>query len=327
MATASKSYSKSRTSRIDKLMWPANLTDAFDYLQLDIVKFIPTAQALASNASNTSTPSSPVSASSVTSGAVSIIGGLLNGGISNIQLSNPQANIEKTVLFPVPENLNYNDALKWNEVPVTALGKLLPGIASGAMSGDAAGLTDSVQNAAQAGKIGTILKAVEQMGFNANAVTQGIAGKISNPYAEQIFEGINMRNFDLSWKLVPRSQSEQKSIHDMIKEIRKYALPNYSGSFTEGVEGAGGVDNLSDRWLEVPYIFRLSWKKPGGGELVSLPKIKPCVLKNIQVSYTPDSVWATHLVNGVDPYPVAYNITMNFTETEIITGKDVANGY
>jgi hypothetical protein len=308
-------------------MWPANLTSVFDYLQIDIVEFIPIAQATSTTASNTTTPSAPVSASSITSGIVSIAGGLINGGLSNVQLSNPQADVKQTVLLPVPENLNYTDALKWNEVDIGVMGKMLPGLAAGVLGGDAGGATNAIQNLAKGGKIGVILEAIKSMGLNANAITQGIGGKIANPYTEQIFEGINMRNFDLSWKLVPRSQPEQIKIYEMIKEIRKYALPNYSGTLGgTGLESNAG-DTLSDRWLEVPYIFRLSWKKPGGGELVSLPKIKPCVLKNIQVSYTPDNVWATHMVNSSDPYPVAYNITMNFTETEIITRNDVESGY
>lgn len=325
MATASKSYSKSR-NRIDKLMWPANLTDAFDYLQIDIVEYVPIAQALSSSAPNTTTSSSPVDASSITSGIISIADGLINGGVSNVQLTNTAA-AKKTVLLPVPDNLNYTDALKWEEADITAMGKLLPGIAAGVMGGNAGGATAAIQNAASAGKIGAILEAVKQMGFNANALTSGIGGKISNPYTEQVFGGISMRSFELSWKLVPRSQSEQKSIHEMIKEVRKHALPDYSGTLGgTGLESGAG-DTLSDRWLTVPHIFKLSWRKPGGGELESVPKIKPCVLKNVQVSYTPDNVWATHMVDRTDPYPVAYNINMSFTETEIITGKDVENGY
>jgi hypothetical protein len=324
MATASKSYSRSRTQFTD-LMWPANLTSVYDYLQMDIVKFVPIAQVTASSASNISNPSNPVTPSDITSGIISIVGGRINGGISNVQMTNT-AKPEKTILLPVPENLNYTDALKWSEQPIGVLNKMLPGVVSGVMSGDAGGATNAIQSLAGGGKIGLLLKAVQDMGLNANAITQGMAGKVANPYTEQIFEGINMRNFELSWKLVPRSQSEQLKIHELIKQIRKYALPNYSGSLGV-VEGTTSADTLSDRWLEVPYIFNLSWKKPGGSALKSIPKIKPCVLKNITVSYTPDNVWATHMVNKSDPYPVAYNINMSFSETEIITGKDVDNGY
>lgn len=325
MATASKSYTKTRTA-IDKFMWPANLTDAFDYLQLDIVKYIPIAEALSNTPSNTTTPSSPVSASDITAGIISLDNGRINGGLSNVQLSNPKAKVEQTILLPVPENLNYNDGLNWSEESNAAVNRMAALAGAGMFKGNAGDVTSAIQNAAAAGKVGVILKGLDDAGLNSTAITQGMAGKVSNPYTEQIFKGLSMRSFELYWKLVPRSQSEQLKIHEMIKEIRKFALPNYSGSLGD-VEGMESLDNLSDRWLEVPHIFRLSWRKPGGSELKSLPKIKPCVLKSVNVSYTPDNVWATHMVNKSEPYPVAYNISLSFSETEIITGKDVTNGY
>ena len=79
--------------------------------------------------------------------------------------------------------------------------------------------------------------------------------------------------------------------------------------------------------MTVPNIYKLRWLSEGA-EIKSLPKIKPCVLKNIQVSYTPDNVWATHLKDGrSNPYPVAYNLNLSFGEVEIITGSDVSKGY
>ena len=88
---------------------------------------------------------------------------------------------------------------------------------------------------------------------------------------------------------------------------------------------------MEDRWLTVPNIFNLTWKQAGTETSIqSLPKIKPCVLKNIQVNYTPENVWATHInTSGTGlsgPAPVAYEITMAFAETEIITANDVVAG-
>ena len=54
-------------------------------------------------------------------------------------------------------------------------------------------------------------------------------------------------------------------------------------------------------------VFDLSWKSKGD-DIQSMPKIKTCVYKNVQVSYTPDNVWATHLIDK-KPYPVAYIIS------------------
>jgi hypothetical protein len=87
---------------------------------------------------------------------------------------------------------------------------------------------------------------------------------------------------------------------------------------------------LSDRWLTVPNIFQLNWIQAGTSTRIqSLPKIKPCVLKSVSVNYTPDNVWATHIntsSTGLSgPAPIAYDLNLNFAETEIITSKDVLN--
>jgi hypothetical protein len=329
--TASKSYSRSRSS-IGQLMWPANLINAFDYLQIEIVNFVPISQALASTPPNTTTPSNPTPANAV---ATTPRSGLIDGGISNVQTSSTEKAIA-TILLPVPENLNYTDSLNWQEDKIGVINKLMPALARNLVEGDVEGMTSSVQDLAKGGKVGEIVKILNDMSLNSGAITQGIGGKVLNPYTEQVFGGIGMRNFELNWKLVPRSQNEQIAIHDLIKVLRKNSLPDYAANLTSpGQEGQSAsesqssdpIDALSDRWLTVPKIFRLSWRTIGGGELISLPKIKPCVLKNVQVSYTPNNVWATHMVNNKDPYPVAYDLSLSFGETEIITGKDVDLGF
>ena len=104
------------------------------------------------------------------------------------------------------------------------------------------------------------------------------------------------------------------------------------GNVSDGViptsESGNPLDNQggSDRWLKLPKVFNLSWRSQGT-EIESLPKIKTCVCKNVQVSYTPDNVWASHLVSKDNPYPVGYNLSLTFGETEIITGLDVEKGY
>ncbi len=304
MPTASKTYSKSQTS-YGGLMWPANLTDVYDYLQIDIKEFIKSSDVIGNVLEGTS---QPANSSGSTAGFF----------FSNIQSNNQSASSLGTILLPVPDNLQYTDNPSWNDEDVGVLGKTLPSMAKGLLNGDAGGATTAIQQAAGAGKIGVILEA---LGPLKNVTTQGLKGKIANPYKEQVFQGIGMRQFDFTWKLVPRSKSEQAKIKQIIQIIRENALPNFSAG-----EAGERADLASDRWLTVPKTFNLSFKYKGKN-IDSLPKIKPCVCKNVQVSYTPDNVWATHMMTDSDPYPVAYNLTLSFGETEIITGTDVKSGF
>jgi len=306
MPTASKSYSTSSgATNISErspsgLHWPNNLVDAFDYLHIEIKEFVKSSDVLY-------TPGGG-------------LGTAAPYNFTDIQ-SRGKSNTIAHVLLPVPDNLQYTDQPTWNEDDVGVIGKMLPAMAKGLLDGDAGGTTDAVREAAGAGKISAIVAA---LGDKANVVTQNLAGKIANPYKEQVFKGIGMRQFDLSWKLVPRSKSEQDTIKKIIKTIRQYALPNLSGG--EGGSGIDAIDTASDRWLTVPKTFTLRFKFKGT-DITSLPKIKPCVCKNVQVSYTPDNVWATHLDKENRPAPVAYNLTLSFGETEIITGTDVEKGF
>ena len=133
---------------------------------------------------------------------------------------------------------------------------------------------------------------------------------------------MDLRSFDFTWKLVPRSRDEQKTIQELIKFIRQAAMPNTSDKFGSH----SGVVNESrykatDRWFTIPNLFSIKWKV-GKDEIKSLPKLKKCVCRNISVEYTPDNVWATHM--GDDgPAPVAYNLTASFGETEVITSTDI----
>ena len=303
MSTASRSYSISRTN-YSGLMWPANLM-SFDYLQLDIKEFVKSSDVIAQ--SNTGLAGPAESNSNTGPGFF----------FTDIQ-TRGAGNTLRTILLPIPDNLQYTDNPSWSDTDVGVLGKTLPSMAKGLLSGDAGGATDAIQQAAGAGKIGAILEA---LGPLKNVTTQGLKGKIANPYKEQVFEGIGMRQFDFSWKLVPRSKSEQVKIQDIIKTIRENALPSFSAG-----DAGQRVDLASDRWLTVPKTFTLTFKYDGIN-IDSLPKIKPCICKNVQVSYTPDNVWATHMLNENDPAPVAYNLTLSFGETEIITGDDVNKGY
>jgi len=290
----------------DKLYWPDN-PDRFDMLKMDVFKFVPISKA------NTT----------------------VEGGTS---LSNIQKQAKEkfaTIMLPVPESINYIDSPQWSDERIGAIGKLAGQMASSAAGGDAQALGTQLSQLAAAGMGPYILQNISKLGGpSGEAITQGAAGVVLNPYVEQIFKGISMRNFTFSWKLVPRNNSEQLKIHNIIKALRYYSLPNYTGTtgLAESENTSTQITSLQDRWLTVPNVFQLRWTYTGqqNNEINSLPKFKPCVLKSVNVNYTPDGVWATHITNNSNlqgPAPVAYTLQLEFSETEIITSKDVQEGH
>ena len=326
--SVSRNYNLNNSSSKAPLLWPLNLIDTFDYLEINIKKFKPFfGRDIGSSGSSSATDSSTGLNTTIDLGiegidTLSVFSKILSGSSSFRPSANRLVSAD-TILLPIPEEVSYKDNPQWSDQPVGAIGRFGPQVVRDAIGGEGKGLTDNLQKLAKAGSIGTLLEMVKKAGADPNAITQNINGKIMNPYVEQVFGGLGLRQFDFSWKLVPRNEDEQNSINAIIKTLRTAILPNKSDTFGEGTTDAV---QSTERWLEVPQVFDLSWKS-NGSTIQSLPKIKTCVCKDIQIQYTPDNVWATHLMGVDNPHPVAYNLTLSFGETEIITSDLVKEGF
>jgi len=328
---SSKTYSGSSKSDTGHKMWPNNLSNAYDHLQIDVEAF--SAQSV--RGQRRSTNSRSVVKAVGSSGGIFPTVSSGTGGNKSTSFIKYRTSIDDTVLLPVPDDIQYTDGPDWQGKEIGILGRFAPEVASAIGGGDSAAITDSIQKFAEVGKVGLIKNMIKKLGADPNAVTQNINGKIANPYTEQVFNGIKLRDFNFIWKLVPRNRSEQRSIERIISYLRRAALPDTSDTFGKA-KGSGFVQNLevegigagtTDRWLTVPNLFNLRWKQAGNGnEITSLPKIKKCICTSINVNYTPDNVWATHLDDG-KPAPVAIELRIGFGETEIIKSSDVGAGY
>jgi hypothetical protein len=164
----------------------------------------------------------------------------------------------------------------------------------------------------------------------------GTRGVILNPNSELLFSGLDMRNFSLSFKLVPRSPGEATNIENIIKTFKQGMLPYgnsdyrdpggaFFGNALSGDIGAllGGPNNsLAANYIKVPDVCRVSFMR-GGALNNNVPQYKKCALTQVDVSYTPDGTYATTR----DGRMVAYQLSLNFQETKLIFREDVAAGY
>ena len=328
MTTASKSY-EDPTINTDQLYWPEK-NQMHDMVRMDVLEYIPISRSTATGSSTEITGLSNIQSANNTQ--------ILDFGAGG---STPRTRKTlATILLPVPNDINYSDDLQWGAERMGILGKMIPSLAGAAVNNPEA-VSKRLQAFAQGGISELLVGALKNVpgAPPPESLTQGIGGKILNPYIEQIFKGISMRSFNFTWKLVPRNKDEQYRIHHIIKNLRYYSLPNYSS--TGGLKPVGQEETalesktgtkLSDRWLTVPNVFALTWMQAGTNiEIQSLPKIKPCVLQNVKVNYTPDNAWATHINTAgtglSGPAPVAYDLNLTFQETEIITANDVRQNH
>lgn len=190
------------------------------------------------------------------------------------------------------------DALRTGGVAGIAADKITSALAGGAAGRlSAAGAAISrFSNAMIGGKLDLSITEDQVL------ATQGMA---INPRNEVMFNGLGFRSFDFRYTFAPKNASESALLHGIIRKFRYYSLPELSA--TKKFFTFPGVFRIQFFWGESPNIW--------------LPKIGTCVLNNITVDYSPNSVWAT-LPLG-DPSQV--NITMSFTEIELVDRTRVDN--
>lgn len=249
------------------------------------------------------------------------------------------------IYLPIPNSIQFADGISWTTEDFSVVGSNFGKAITGYVTnkGSIESVTSILQETAKSSipefALDT-LSGIQKLGSR-EAISQGIGNKILNPYTEQIFKGIGLRSFSFNWKLVPRNEYEQIIIHNIIKYLRYYSTPEATG---EGIndlipkpeEGQATPqppqeEPLNDRWLIIPKSWKIDFKHNKKGQtddMKFIPKLKYCVIKDISVNYTPDGYWSTHYYKNEQPAPVAYDLSINFQETEIITNSNIINdGY
>jgi hypothetical protein len=318
----------------ETFIYPNNLVGSYvDHLQIKTYKYINLSQYFVTN------NVMPITTIAATNGSgadgrvnAPLVVGEDNGGKGSAVDRFIVGNTINTFKLPMPDSIQFDDTVMWNLEDLRTIGKFAPTIAEQfAKGGDQKDTAATLSALAQSGVPEGIIGIIEGLNVfsSGQAITQGFAGKILNPYHEQIFKGIDPRSFAAKYKLVPRNLKEQNEIYNIIKKLRSNALPNYSrqGLTNEPDKNVNNqLATLGDRWLTTPNIFDLKFITTSS-EMTYLPKLKPMVLTNISTNYTPDGAWVTHLDELGQPAPAAVDLTLSFHETEIITAIECEQGY
>ena len=124
-------------------------------------------------------------------------------------------------------------------------------------------------------------------------------GVIFNPNKELLFNGVNLRTFNFSFKLMPRNKDESLQVERIIRSFKRNMAPVVGGSMT----GYG--------FLRTPSVFELQYMS-GSRQHPFLHKFKQCFLENCTVNYTGDGFYATYK----DGEPVSMILNLTFKEIE-----------
>jgi hypothetical protein len=161
--------------------------------------------------------------------------------------------------------------------------------------------------------------------IDSNDVLSGIGGVILNPNAELLFSGFDLRTFGLNFKMAPRSAKEAKAIRDICTTFKRASLPFFGASpgntIANAFKGKEGTaeENNNRNYIGVPNLCIVEFMK-GGKPHPFLTQFKPCAIKEVNITYTPDGQYSTYR----DGSPVATGLTLNFIESKLVYSNEIS---
>jgi hypothetical protein len=229
----------------------------------------------------------------------------------------------------MPPSVEVSYKSDYADTEISALAGAGAGVIEAALKGKGAGgkmidIGKSLgRGAAEVGTAAAILT-MDTAAPGASAIAQISAGRIQSSKMELLFKGVGRRSFNYTFSFIPKSAKESKSVDEIIYELKKAMLPEY----TTGMAGQN-----SDRTLTIPTTFGIEYYfTDGGGKRNNfLNKISTCYLTDLQVKYGGDRYKAYSASNtsrgesGAPPQRT--EISLTFNEIEIITTEDIEKGF
>jgi hypothetical protein len=134
-------------------------------------------------------------------------------------------------------------------------------------------------------------------------------GEIISERMELAFKGINKRQFQYTFKMIPKSAAEADEIKNIIHLFKRNMLPEMTGGDATG------------RRMTIPNTFNIQYMY-NGADNNFLHKIGECVLENFSVSYGGEK-YATYNPTANGAPPVETTITLAFKELDLVTRAGV----
>ena len=139
----------------------------------------------------------------------------------------------------------------------------------------------------------------------ARAALEISRGKITNNRTEMQFEGVQRRDFSFSFKMLPTSPEEAKTIQDIVTLFRFHSMPEIDEFESDG------------RTMIPPSTFDIEYFPNK-----HLHKISTSILTSVDVKFGGERTQFFH-----DDQPVETELNLTFKELEIITKRRILDGF
>lgn len=223
---------------------------------------------------------------------------------------------KQAIALYMPDTLNfvYNQSYNSNFEVFNTLGKVGTGLAAGASLADAIKGENPISTKTPLNVASFGLEFLQQQGGTlGNLAKIGLAqlGVASNPGLEVIYGSPSFRNFRFDFLFYPRSQTEATSVQKIINTLTLHQAPEF-------LNQTGGKFLIPPSEFDIEFYYNGQVNK-------NIPKISTCVLNSIDVDYAPNGFSAYEVPGQLTPsvggtgMPVAIRLSLNFTETQIVT--------
>ncbi len=214
-----------------------------------------------------------------------------------------------SVFLPIQAAITDNNSVDWQGSNLNEIERELANLSLSAMRNKNKNVVTEVQ-----GRLGNIVGKVASSAEEIKIALAGEAvgiqnllgrfGTVLNPNLELLFTGPQLRPFNFTFKLSPRSQKEAT----IVKQIINFFKKNMAARKTD--------DGI---FLKAPYTFFIEYQN-GTTLHKSINKIKECALTNCSVDYTPLGTYMTY--EDSDATMVSYTLSLQFQELEPIYSDD-----
>jgi hypothetical protein len=235
----------------------------------------------------------------------------LSGDSNSLQLSNPSVvTIDKVISLYMPPSLSVSYNSKYGDQNISAMGMMGKTALDAFMGKNGINFDTALEKGLGEFKQGAetaVMAILDTAAPGATALLALEKGAIRTPRMELMFEGIGRREFSFEFNFIPKDANEAKDIKKIVKAFKLHMAANYTdGTFRE---------------LEIPSYFNIKYMFKGD-ENTHLNKISTCALETMDVSYGGDRFIAYE-----DGAPQTTKMTLKFKELEIITKKQIEQGF
>jgi len=167
------------------------------------------------------------------------------------------------------------------------------------------------------------IKALDTVAPGASTMIALERGAIITPRMEMMLEGVSRRSFSYTFIFIPKSVQEAKIVEDIIYAFKFHMHPEYFDSQLFGASVGVGREMTIPSTFDIAYMYQ-------NGPNNFLNKISTCFLKTMDVQYGAERFTAYEPTDGnfgSGPPPQRTQITLAFSELEIITKERIQEGY